>query len=116
MDKYALLTAAVLFSIDSAAAIDGPKWANQSPELRDWFNSLRSPNGFPCCSFADGTKVDDPDYRENPDGSYEVNVNSMWVHVDKDKVLEGTNKIGYAVFWGHPERDLIYCFMPGARG
>lgn len=91
-------------------AFDGKKWASQDAATREWFKGLRSPSGIPCCD----TSVDDPDYHENEDGSYDVFVKGGWAHVDKNHVLSGTNRIGYAVYWGVP--GITYCFMPGARG
>lgn len=116
MHRYALLTAMVVCSMDAALAVDGPKWANQDPATRDWFRNLHSPSGFPCCDYVDGNRVDDPDYMENPDGSYDVTVNGKTFHVPVEKVVTATNRIGYAIFWGKPELDAVYCFMPGARG
>ena len=95
---------------------DGPRWASQEPSLREWFRGLRSPSGFPCCDYADGNRIEDPDYAENIDGSYDVTVSGKLLHVPRDKVVTATNRIGYAIFWGRPDHDFVYCFMPGARG
>lgn len=97
-----------------ALLLAGGIWAQN--DLSDWFRSLRSPSGFPCCDVADGAKVEDPDYRENEDGTYEVMAYGRWFHIPKEKIVTATNRIGYAILWGKPAQDLIYCFMPGARG
>ena len=101
-----------------ATARDLGQWASQDPATREWFRNLHSPTGFPCCDFADGTQVADPDYMENPDGSFEVNYDGMWHHVDRDHIVTATNRIGYAIVWRNkslPENPP-YCFLPGARG
>jgi hypothetical protein len=36
------------------------KYANANPELKAWFDALKSDKG-PCCSDADGTAVSDAD-------------------------------------------------------
>lgn len=105
----ALALASNLYSV-----ADKPQWENIDPATRDWFRSLRSPSGIPCCDFADGSRIEDPDYKENEDGSYEVFIRGQWIHVDRNHVLIGINRVGYAVYWGVP--GITYCFMPGAGG
>lgn len=93
----------------------GGVWAQN--DLSDWFKNLRNSNGFPCCDYADGHRVEDPDYKENEDGTYEVldYKSGMWLHVDHDKILKGTNRVGYAILWKNPNLENVYCFMPGGR-
>lgn len=114
--KYALTTALIIFSIEPALAFDSQKWAQVDQSTRDWFKGLRSPSGFPCCDFADGNRVEDPDWRQNEDGSYSVIWEGEWRQVPPERVLTGTNRVGYAILWWHKGVDNPYCFLPGARG
>lgn len=110
----AALVAALLIPLRSSA-FDSEKWGHDDA-TREWFKSLKSPIGIPCCDYSDGTRVEAPDYTENNDGSFEVFVWGRWVHVAKDHVVSASNRIGYAVLWGNAGIDTVYCFMPGARG
>lgn len=114
------------FALASALALasnlipirDGPQWNGIDPATRDWFRSLRNPNtSIPCCDVTDGTRLDDPEYRENPDGSYEVFIFGEWRHVDKSQVINPKDrKVEYGIIWWAPGLDHPYCFMPGAGG
>ena len=97
--------------------IAGPpeQWGHDDATSQ-WFRNLRSPRGFPCCDYADGTRVEDPEYKENDDGSYEVFARGQWVHIDKENVVDGTNRVGYAILWWGKDAPKPYCFLPGARG
>ena len=110
-----LVVALVVCSVGFALA-QGPadKWGHD-PATSEWFRGLHSPQGFPCCDYVDGTRVDDPNYRENDDGSYDVTVGAETVHVPAEKVVAGTNKVGYAILWRSPAGGAVYCFLPGAR-
>lgn len=100
---------------------EGPpsKWGHD-PATSEWFRSLQSPSGFPCCDYTDGTRLEDPgDYRENEDGSYDVKyapgTPGLWVRVPKERIVTIPNKVGYAILWMRPGATEAYCFMPGAR-
>ena len=78
-----------------------------------WFRSLHDSRGFPCCDYVDGTRVEDPDdYTRNEDGSYDVRVAGDVIHVPEFKVLQGSNRVGYAILWHHGAN--AYCFLPGS--
>ena len=96
-------------------AFDNKEWSGDG-ETREWFKSLHNEYGTSCCDFADGDRVDDVDYRENDDGTYEVFYDSGWHHVELQRVLKGSNRVGYAIIWRSRGTDQPYCFMPGARG
>jgi hypothetical protein len=118
--RYALLTAAVLFSLDSAfAAGPASKWGHDE-ETQQWFKSLKNPIGTPCCDYVDGHRLEDVDWRgPNPDGSYDVNNGRHWINVDKDHIVKGRNIVGYAILWenptlsDNPDYPGVYCFLPG---
>ena len=96
-------------------ARDRGQYANSSPELRAWFNGLRSGKG-PCCSDADGTAVSDVDW-ESGHGHYRVRIEGAWVDVPDEAVITEPNRVGRTMVW--PIRDgvgglYIRCFMPGS--
>ena len=125
-NKERLLTGAIYAAIAFIAWLsvvwfpahaEGPasKWGHD-PDTSQWFRGLRSKQGFPCCDYADGTRIEDPDYRENDDGSFEVFARSTWTHIDKAHVVSGTNKVGYAILWWGTAAPQPYCFLPGSKG
>ena len=96
-------------------ARDRGQFANANPELRAWFNGLKSGKG-PCCSDADGTAVSDVDW-ESGDGHYRVRIDGEWVVVPDNAVINEPNRVGRTMVW--PIRDgvgglYIRCFMPGS--
>lgn len=116
MLRIALASALSLACVTLTHARDQGQYNSIDPATRDWFRSLKSPNGFPCCDYADGNRIEDPDWKENEDGSYQVFYAGQWRRIDKSRVVTTPNRIGYAVLWWHPGSDEPYCFMPGARG
>ena len=93
-----------------AITLIGGQWA-QSP-LSDWFQNLHSPNGMRCCGDTDG--IQDPPYKENDDGTYEVYYLNNWHHADKNQIVTATSKLSYPIVWpGYMEQ--VRCFLPGAR-
>jgi hypothetical protein len=95
-------------------ARDRGQYANASPELRAWFEGLKSGKG-PCCSDADGTAVSDVDW-ESGNGHYRVRLDGQWVDVPDEAVITEPNRIGRTMVW--PLRGYlgltIRCFMPGS--
>jgi hypothetical protein len=60
-------------------ARDRAQFANANPELRAWFNALKSGKG-PCCSDADGSAISDADWQSG-NGHYGVRIDGEWVNV-----------------------------------
>jgi hypothetical protein len=88
----------------------------QHPELNGWYESLHSGKG-PCCDGSDAKRVDDADW-ETKDGHYRVRIDSEWVDVPNEAVVDGPNRAGRTMVWpyyldGHPKAR---CFMPGSMG
>jgi hypothetical protein len=84
LDLRRILINLVVLAAASAVAFLGGMWlhyarardldghyAQQNPELHQWFNSLASDRGL-CCSFADGVKVEDVDWDSTAEGKYRV--------------------------------------------
>jgi len=84
------------------------------PELKAWFESLKSGKG-PCCSDADGTAVSDVDW-QSADGHYRVRLDGEWIDVPDEVVITEPNRVGRTMVW--PLRGYlgttIRCFMPGS--
>jgi hypothetical protein len=98
----------------SGHARDRGQFGNSTPEMRAWFEGLRSGKG-PCCSDADGSLVSDVDW-ETHDGHYRVRIDGQWIDVPDDAVITEPNRIGRAMVWPiHGYLGLtVRCFMPGS--
>ncbi|QWG25547.1 hypothetical protein KMZ93_12050 [Bradyrhizobium sediminis] len=108
---------AILLSVlasDVGTARDRGQFANANPELKAWFESLKSGKG-PCCSDADGTAISDADW-ESRGGHYRVRIEGEWVDVPEEAVITEPNRVGRTMVW--PIRGYlgltIRCFMPGS--
>ena len=98
----------------TVAARDRGQFANSSPELKSWFDSLRSGKG-PCCSDADGSAVSDVDW-ESSNGHYKVRLDGTWFDVPDEAVITGPNRVGRTMVWPMQGSGgvSIRCFMPGS--
>jgi len=111
-----LTGAALLIALASPPthARDRGQYANSTPEMKAWFDGLRSGKG-PCCSDADGSAVSDVDW-ETRNGHYRVRIDSEWVDVPDEAVITEPNRVGRTMVW--PMRGYlgisIRCFMPGS--
>jgi hypothetical protein len=115
------ITCAVMLGLAGqfSHARDRGQFANSSPELKAWFDGLRSGKG-PCCSDADGTAISDADW-ESRSGHYRVHIPNNsgemeWIDVPDEAVITEPNRIGRTMVW--PIRGYlgitIRCFMPGS--
>ncbi len=123
------LVAALLLagaSLQLGHARDRGQFASSTPEIKAWFDRLRSGKG-PCCSDADGTAISDADW-ESKDGHYRVRIplhgygedarsgELIWVDVPEDAVISEPNRVGRTMVW--PIYGYlgvrIRCFMPGS--
>jgi hypothetical protein len=102
-----------------ARDLDG-RYATGDAVLHAWFDQLASGKGL-CCSFVDGSKVEDVDWdtQRDADGGvhYRARLNGQWHEVPDAAVVKEPNRFGPAVVWpyidsfGHLQ---IRCFLPGA--
>jgi hypothetical protein len=109
--------AAVLLSmplLQTVMARDRGQFASSTPELKAWFDSLRSGKG-PCCSDADGSAVSDVDWESNA-GHYKVRLDGAWFDVPDEAVITVPNRVGRTMVWPiqGSSGTLIRCFMPGS--
>ncbi|MGA8613940.1 MAG: hypothetical protein WB760_20150 [Xanthobacteraceae bacterium] len=104
----------------AAHARDDGRYEASDPALHAWFDQLASGKGL-CCSFVDGSKVEDVDWdtQRDADGSvhYRVRLNGEWIVVPDAAVVKEPNRFGPAMVW--PCKDAagatqIRCFIPGA--
>jgi hypothetical protein len=95
-------------------ARDRGQYPNATPEMKAWFEGLKSGKG-PCCSDSDGTAVSDVDWQSHG-GHYRVRLDGEWVDVPDEAVITEPNRIGRTMVW--PLRGYlgltIRCFMPGS--
>lgn len=84
--------------------------------LDDWYFSLRSKGGSPCCGgpSEDATKLEELQWRTKG-GAFEVFIDGAWIDVPESAVVPVPNKDGRALVWlsyadGKP---TVRCFMPG---
>jgi len=106
-------TVVLILAATAVFARDRGQFAQSSPEIKQWFDSLRDKKGTPCCDTSDGFRVEDPDWR-NVGDAYEVKIDGEWRRMTDDQLVTTPNRIGYAMVWIFHGR--IICFMPGARG
>jgi hypothetical protein len=85
----------VAFSATAAIAMDRGQFANVPPEVRQWFEHLRSPAGMLCCSYADGHRTG-YDMRQD---QYWVPIEGEWYPVPPEAVIKTANPVGEAIVW-----------------
>ena len=109
------LTAAIAGKV---MAMDREELRNVPPHVRHWFESMKSPTGKLCCSYADGHRTE-YDMREN---SYWVPIDQVWTRIPPEVViLDQGNPFSEAVVWYNPiiengkptGQHKILCFVPG---
>ena len=128
---FTLLSGAVVWQIPPARGHD-----NNRPDLDKWFMSLHSKHGVLCCDGSEAMHLSNVEWTA-PDSSshrYRVKipvnvdayerarhseeVESMWVDVPDDAVIDDPNKEGTALVW--PTYGYfgatVRCFIPGAEG
>ena len=99
-------------------AMDREELRNVPPQVRNWFESMKSPSGKLCCSYADGHRTE-YDMREN---NYWVPINQVWTPIPPEVVIyDQGNPFSEAVVWYNPVlvnglptgEHKILCFVPG---
>jgi hypothetical protein len=100
--------------IPRARAFDSSKWGHDAA-TSEWFRSLKNSIGQSCCDYDDGVRLEAPEWRELEDHSFEVFARKKWNKIPANKILKGTNKVGYAILWWPKAWDNPTCFLPGAE-
>ena len=84
--KAKSLIASLAFSAVGAAAaiaMDRGQFSKVPPEVREWFEHMRSPNGVLCCSYADGHRTG-YDIRQ---GQYWVPIEGEWYPIPPEVII-----------------------------
>jgi hypothetical protein len=108
--RLALVVPLIVVAV-TANAFDRGQYENVPEHIRNWFKSVRSPAGIPCCDVSDGHRTE-YDVRE---GNYWVPIEGTWWQVPDKAIIRDTgNPLGEAVVWyvalrGNVE---IRCFVP----
>jgi hypothetical protein len=97
----------------TGSAVSG-QWDTDSATTT-WFKSLHNDRGQPCCDHVDGVRIEDPDWRELDRGRFEVFARGEWQTIDPDRVIKGTNRVGYAILWWPEGFYAPTCFLPGSQ-
>jgi hypothetical protein len=109
-----IIISLAMLVVDSEAR-DRGQFAKSTPEMKKWFDGLKSKIGS-CCSDADGTALSDVDW-ESKDGHYRVRLNGQWIDVPDNALVTEPNLTGRTMIWLMPQIDgdtiKIRCFMPG---
>jgi len=97
-----------------AFGFDNGQYENIDPKIRDWFKSVRSKNGIPCCDIADGHRTT---WRGTSEGGYEVPIAGEWRKVPSEAIVYNAgNPTGEAIVWYVKQGENTYhirCFVPG---
>ena len=113
----ALMVALIAWATPSAG-FDNGQYGDVAPAVRDWFKSVRSPHGVPCCDIADGHRTA-YDIRTAAPGEsgYWVPIEGEWRPVPSEAVVYNAgNPVGEAVVWYVRQGANAYyirCFVPG---
>jgi hypothetical protein len=107
-------------SVTAATAMDRGQFANVPLEVREWFEHLQSPNGVPCCSYADGHRTG-YDMRQ---GQFWVPIEGEWHPIPPEALIKTPNPVGEAIVWyrllsaeeypgvSSDPKYRILCFIP----
>lgn len=116
-DDWIVLIGAAVFATLLVLAAPALSHDHSRPDLKPWFEGLRSRAKAACCDGTDGKRLDDVDW-ESKSGRYRVRIGGKWIDVPDDAVIDGPNLVGVAMVW--PVEGYggltIRCFMPGAMG
>jgi hypothetical protein len=129
---FMLLSGAVVWQVPPARGHD-----HNRPDLTDWFMSLHSKHGGLCCDGSEAMHLSNVEWTAPNSSSHHyrvkipVNANAydrarqseevetVWVDVPDDAVIDDPNKEGTALVWptyGYLGAPAVRCFMPGAEG
>ncbi len=113
----ARIFAAVTLVLASVAtqARDYGQYADVSPEIRSWVESLTDHQGRGCCATADGFRPEEVEW-DMAQGAYRVMIGGQWFNVPDSAVITQPNRIGYALVWYYTDNGTIFirCFLPGS--
>ena len=113
--------AALLYLTSVALAHDDGRYRDVDPGVKAWVKGLTDKSGTGCCDTADGYPTEAE--WDSDTGRYRVQIEGAWYDVPDEALIEAPNRLGYAVVWYYPTREIdgrmtpkIRCFLPGASG
>lgn len=110
---FLLFFAGALFLIGRAQAFDSERFKDATPEIRQWFKSMKSPSGALCCDISDGHRTE---WKADAAGIYWVLIDNDWQPVPEKAVIPNArNPLADAVVWFNYLNGVpfIRCFVPG---
>jgi len=111
---FAVGLAAYALWLGAVLAFDNGQYGDLPANIRQWFKSVRSPHGIPCCDIADGHRTT---WRGGKSGGYEVPIDGVWIPVPPEAIVhDAGNPTGEAIVWyikSGPDIFYIRCFVPG---
>ena len=105
----------VLFLSSPAPGRDLGQYSHVAPDVKECFNALKDRGGVSCCDTADGTRLEDPDWRADDGGGHSVRLeDGNWHKVPPSADIAGMVKpcVNYSIVWR--VNGKIVCFLPGA--
>jgi hypothetical protein len=97
--------------------VDRGQYQNVDPKIRNWFNSVRSPNGVSCCDTSDGhyTIWRKSEFEGH---EYDVPIEGIWTPVPPEAVVRNSNNpTGETIVWYVKQDGIqpwhIRCFVLG---
>lgn len=99
----AVLTLALLVFAAVTAFAEPPAGMHPSPQMHQWFESLRSPAGMSCCGVAD-CRFLDVKRDSKSDSGFDVRIGDEWVRVPQRVVNLRTD---------NPTGRFVTCVYPG---
>jgi hypothetical protein len=111
----------VVFAATSDGRAGNGRYTNVAKGISGWIESLTDTNGIGCCATADGLRPQSIDW-DTAANHYRIKVGGRWIAVPDSAVINGPNRLGYAVAWLEHDWDIdtgemtmrVRCFLPGA--
>jgi hypothetical protein len=96
-------------------ARDNGQYAQVSPDIKRWVESLTDDKGRGCCATADGFRPEEVEW-DMTANAYRVMIAGQWFTVPDGAVIKQANRIGYALVWYYIDNGAvsIRCFLPGS--
>jgi len=96
-------------------ARDNGQYAQVSPDIKRWVESLTDNKGRGCCATADGFRPEEVEW-DMTENAYRVMIAGQWFTVPDGAVIKQANRIGYALVWYYIDNGAvtIRCFLPGS--
>jgi hypothetical protein len=138
-ERWLMLAAVSLIALCALLFVPAFAHDHERPELNEWFKGLHSPGKGVCCDGGEALHLRDVEWetQDKPHSHYRVKVpvdqdayeraragaevDTVWVDVEDDAVIDEPNKAGSPLVWpvyslGWHSTIWVRCFMPGTMG